>query len=290
MTTFLQVVVSGLAVGCIYALVALGFSMVYRALRVINFAQGQVFMVGSYIGLIAFSYVRAAIVLVFAVVLTAAGVIGLLTEHFAFRPLHRAEHYSFVIASIGVGIILENVVRIFFPDPRPFPPVFGERTFDVGGVLINDQHIWIAVSAVTIIVLLQLFFMRTRLGKAMRAVSEDQETASLLGVNVQRSIYLTFALSAAIGAVGGVLIGPLFLVSSDMGNMVGLKAFSAAVLGGIMSVPGTIVGGLVLGVLENLGAMYVSSDYKDAIAFVVLIAMLMVRPSGLLGRPAITKA
>jgi branched-chain amino acid transport system permease protein len=284
MEDLIQTIIFGLSVGGIYGLVALGFTIVYRSLYVINFAQGDVFMVGSFLGYLGFSLASRYPVTVFFGVLGGASVIAVITTFLIYKKIHRADHLTFAIASIGVGIVYENIVRMITPDAKRYPNVFGDKVLSVGGIFISDQYLWILGITLALIFLLQLFFYKTKFGKAMRAVSENRDMASLLGINVTQTVYATFVISGMVGAVAGILIGPLYFFSFDMGFMTGLKAFSAAILGGMMSVPGTLVGGFILGVTENLGAVYISSDYKDAIAFGLLIFMLMVRPKGLFGK------
>ena len=284
MENLIQTIVVGLSVGGIYGLVALGFTIVYRSLYVINFAQGHVFMVGSFMGYIGFSLTSAYPVSIFFIVLVAAAMIAVITAFLVYKKIHRADHLTFAIASIGVGMIMENMVRMVSPDAKKYPDVFGEKVFTIGNIYISKQYMWILGITLALITLLQLFFYKTKFGKAMRAVSENRDMASLLGINVTHTVYATFVISSVVGAVAGILIGPIYFFSFDMGFMTGLKAFSAAILGGIMSVPGTLIGGFILGVAENLGGVYVSSDYKDAIAFALLIFMLMVKPTGLFGK------
>jgi len=284
MENLIQTIIVGLSVGAIYGLVALGFTIVYRSLYVINFAQGDVFMVGSFMGYVGFSLTSLYPVPIFFSVLVAAGVIAIITTFLIYKKIHRADHLTFAIASIGVGIAMQNIVRMITPDARKYPDVFGEKVLSIGDIYISQQYIWILGITLALILLLQLFFYRTKFGKAMRAVSENRDMASLLGINVRQTVYATFVISSVVGAVGGILIGPIYFVSFDMGFMTGLKAFSAAILGGIMSVPGTLIGGFILGITENLGGVYVSSDYKDGIAFALLIFMLMVKPTGLFGK------
>lgn len=284
MDNLIQTIVVGLSVGGIYGLVALGFTIVYRSLYVINFAQGHVFMVGSFMGYIGFSLTSRYPVSVFFIVLVAAAMIAVITAFLVYKKIHRADHLTFAIASIGVGMIMENMVRMVSPDAKKYPDVFGEKVFTIGNIYISKQYMWILGITLALITLLQLFFYKTKFGKAMRAVSENRDMASLLGINVTHTVYATFVISSVVGAVAGILIGPIYFFSFDMGFMTGLKAFSAAILGGIMSVPGTLIGGFILGVAENLGGVYVSSDYKDAIAFALLIFMLMVKPTGLFGK------
>jgi branched-chain amino acid transport system permease protein len=284
MENLIQTIVVGLSVGGIYGLVALGFTIVYRSLYVINFAQGHVFMVGSFMGYIGFSLTSRYPVSIFFIVLVAAAMIAVITAFLVYKKIHRADHLTFAIASIGVGMIMENMVRMVSPDAKKYPDVFGEKVFTIGNIYISKQYMWILGITLALITLLQLFFYKTKFGKAMRAVSENRDMASLLGINVTHTVYATFVISSVVGAVAGILIGPIYFFSFDMGFMTGLKAFSAAILGGIMSVPGTLIGGFILGVAENLGGVYVSSDYKDAIAFALLIFMLMVKPTGLFGK------
>jgi branched-chain amino acid transport system permease protein len=284
MENLIQIIIVGLSVGGIYGLVALGFTIVYRSLYVINFAQGDIFMVGSFLGYLGFSFMTRYPVPIFFIVLGAAAVLGIITTFLIYRKIHRADHLTFAIASIGVGIFFQNMVRMICPDPQKYPDVFGEKVVSFGNIYISKQYSWILGITLALILLLQLFFYKTKFGKAMRAVSENRDMASLLGINVQQTVYATFVLSSVVGAVGGILIGPLYFFSFDMGVMTGLKAFSAAILGGIMSVPGTLIGGFILGIAENLGAVYISSDYKDAFAFCLLIFMLMVKPTGIFGK------
>jgi branched-chain amino acid transport system permease protein len=242
------------------------------------------FMVGSFLGYVGFSLASHVPVTMFFLALAAAGLIAILTVYLVYRKIHRADHLTFAIASIGVGIIMQNIVRMISPDAKKYPDVFGDAMLNIKGIYISVQYLWVLGITIALIILLQLFFYRTKFGKAMRAVSENRDMASLLGINVPQTVYATFVISSTVGAVAGILIGPIYFFSFDMGFMTGLKAFSAAILGGIMSVPGTLVGGFILGVTENLGGVYVTSDYKDAIAFGLLIFMLMVRPTGLFGK------
>ena len=189
-----------------------------------------------------------------------------------------------MVGAIGLGVAMENGFRIVYPEPLAFPKLFGVGVYHLHGVLLQRSYVWIIAITLLLVAALHVLFTYTRIGRGLRAVAADAEVAGTMGVSVPRAIALTFGLSTAVAAVAGVLIGPLYFVSPDMGDLVGLKAFSAAVLGGITSVLGTIVGGLLLGVVEALGAFYVSSEYKDLVAFAILLAMLVLRPQGLLGR------
>jgi branched-chain amino acid transport system permease protein len=280
---FSQLVISGFATGCIYAVVGLGFTLVYRTLRMVNFAQGQVFMAGAFLGLTIAQNVPMPTPLLLVAVGASAFVMGVVLERFVFRRLYH-NHEVFIVGSIGLGIMLMNGIRVLFPEPVPFPKVFGTQVIQIGTARVQETSLWVVACTIALVVLLHLLFTYTRTGRALRAVAADAETAGAVGVNVSRSIGLTFGLSFAVAAIAGVLIGPLYFVSFDMGDMVGLKAFSAAVFGGINSIPGTILGGVVIGILENLAGGYISSAYKDLVAFVILLVMLVWRPSGLLGR------
>lgn len=280
---FAQIVIGGFATGCIYAVVGLGFTLVYRTLRMVNFAQGHVFMAGTFLGLVIAERVQLPALLLLPTVGAVAFALGMVLERVVFRRLYH-NHEVFIVGSIGLGIVLMNGVRVFFPEPVPFPKVFGSEVIALGSARFQESYLWVVGCTIALVVLLHLMFAHTRTGRALRAVAADAEIAGAVGVNVRRAIGLTFGLSFAVAAMAGVLIGPLYFVSFDMGEMVGLKAFSAAVFGGINSIPGTILGGVVIGVLENLAGGYVSSAYKDLVAFVILLVMLVWRPTGLLGR------
>lgn len=277
-----QILVGGIASGCIYAIVGLGFTLVYRTLKMVNFAQGHVFMAGTFLGLaIANKFSLPAVPLLLAVMIVAF-LVGVVLERLIFRKLYH-NHDVFIVGSIGLGIALMNTVRLFFPEPIPFPKVFGERIVKLGDAQFQEAYLWVIGCTIILVTLLHLFFAYTRNGRALRAVAADAEIAGTVGVNVSMAIAQTFGLSFAVAAAAGVLIGPLYFVSFDMGDMVGLKAFSAAVFGGINSIPGTIVGGIAIGLLENIAGTYISSSYKDLVAFVILLVMLVWRPNGLLG-------
>lgn len=278
-----QILIGGVATGCIYAVVGLGFTLVYRTLKMVNFAQGHVFMAGTFLGLMIAQRVSLPALPLLLLVGGVAFLIGMVLERVVFRRLYH-NHEVFVVGSIGLGIVLMNGTRIFFPEPVPFPKVFGSEIIEIGTARFQEAYLWVVGCTVVLVALLHSLFSYTRTGRALRAVASDAEIAGAVGVNVRRAIGQTFGLSFAVAAIAGVLIGPLYFVSFDMGEMVGLKAFSAAVFGGINSIPGTILGGIVIGVLENVAGLYISSAYKDLVAFVILLVMLIWRPTGLLGR------
>lgn len=279
-----QILIGGLGTGCIYALVGLGFTLVYRTMAMVNFAQGQVFMAGTFLGLYFAQNLGVPAIPLLLVVAICSFAVGVLLERFVFRRLYHS-HEVFVVGAIGLGVMIENGVRGLFPEPLPFPKIFGAGVYRfIPGVLFQKTYLWILIVTVVLVGCLHLLFSHSRPGRALRAVAADAEIAGTVGVSVPRAIGLTFGLSFAVAAVAGVLIGPLYFVSPDMGDMVGLKAFSAAVLGGITSVFGTILGGVMLGLIEALAAFYLSTDYKDLFAFAILMVMLVLRPQGLLGR------
>jgi branched-chain amino acid transport system permease protein len=278
-----QILIGGITTGCIYAIVGLGFTLVYRSMRMVNFAQGQVFMAGTFLGLVIANRFELPAVPLIIIVGAVAFVIGLVVEKLVFRRLYH-NHEVFVVGSIGLGIVLTNAIRIMFPEPLPFPKVFGTGIVTVGGAFFQGAYLWVIGLTVVLVAGLHALFSWTKTGRALRAVASDIEMASAVGVDVRKGIAQTFGLSFAVAAIAGVLIGPLYFVSFDMGDMIGLKAFSAAVFGGINSIPGTILGGVIIGLLENLAGGYVSSSYKDLVAFIILLLTLVARPNGLLGR------
>jgi branched-chain amino acid transport system permease protein len=278
-----QILIGGITTGCIYAIVGLGFTLVYRSMRMVNFAQGQVFMAGTFLGLVIANRFELPAVPLIIIVGAVAFVIGLVVEKLVFRRLYH-NHEVFVVGSIGLGIVLTNAIRIMFPEPVPFPKVFGTGIETVGGAFFQGAYLWVIGLTVVLVAGLHALFSWTKTGRALRAVASDIEMASAVGVDVRRGIAQTFGLSFAVAAIAGVLIGPLYFVSFDMGDMIGLKAFSAAVFGGINSIPGTILGGVIIGLLENLAGGYISSSYKDLVAFIILLLTLVARPNGLLGR------
>jgi len=286
---FFQLIVQGIATGAVYALVGLGFTLVFRSLNQVIFSQGHVFMAGCFLGYLIVNRFHLGPIAAISIVAAAGLLFGMILDRLVFRKLYYAEHLPFVIACIGLGIMLQNGIRIFYPEPVKFEPIFGTRVFNVFGARITEPYFWVVGVAAILVAVLHLFFTFARSGLAMRAVAADRVVASTMGINVKFYIMLTFTISVAVAAIGGLLVGPLYFASFDMGNMVGVKAFAAAILGGINSVPGTILGGILLGVLENLAAGYISTDFKDAVALVLLIVMLLLRPHGLLGTERPTK-
>jgi branched-chain amino acid transport system permease protein len=296
LSIFLQQLLNGLSLGSIYALIALGYTMVYGVLKLINFAHSDVFMVGAFVGLYIaagfgasgadaapLSALQALVVLVGAMVTCAA--LGMSIERFAYRPVRKAPKLTPLITAIGVSLFLENAGQLVFgAEPERFPQILREVSYHVGGVVITNIKITIFVVAMVLMVGLQWFVGRTWTGKAMRALSLNLDAARLMGIQTDRVIAITFAVGSALAAAGGILFGlDQATVTPLMGVLNGLKAFVAAVLGGIGNIPGAVLGGLAIGVSEQLVAGYISTDYRDAITFGILIVMLLVRPQGLLG-------
>jgi len=283
---FAQQLINGLVTGSTYALIALGYTMVYGVLQLINFAHGEIYMVGAFTGLLLVTVAKLPFPLALLLAMGGTAVLGVTIEFIAYRPLRRSSRLSVLISAIGMSIFVQNVALwIWGPSTRSFLPPFPVTTFTIAGLRTNTLDLLTLLVAVLMMVGLHLLVTRTKLGKAMRAVAQDRETAALMGINVNRTIAFTFAIGSSLAAAAGVMVGMLFnAVTPSMGVMPGLKGFVAAVLGGIGHIPGAMVGGLVLGMAEVLGVALLSSQWRDAVAFAILILVLLYRPSGLLGR------
>jgi branched-chain amino acid transport system permease protein len=284
MAELLQFLFSSLTVGATYALVALGFTIIYNASGVINFAQGEFVMVG---GMASSFLIAAGVPLPAAVAIAVvAGVaIGLALEKFAIEPARQAPVVSLIIITIGASIAIRGVAQLLFGKQfHAVPPFTGSAPIHVGGATLLPQSLWVLGASVALVLALRGFFGGTKIGKAMLATADNRRSAQLVGINVRFVLLLSFGLSALLGAAAGALISPITQTSYDVGIMVGLKGFAAAMLGGLGNGLGAVVGGLLLGLVESLGAGYVSSEYKDVIAFVVLLVLLVLKPSGLMGR------
>ena len=298
MENFLQQVINGVSLGSIYALVALGYTMVYGVLRLINFAHGDVYMLGAFIGYYVSRLVKGSMpgwfletTVVLLLSMAACAAVGMLMERFAYRPVRRAPRLTMLIIAIGLSLLLENGSQLVFgAEPKFFPQLIPEKMFDLGGLSLSNQQVIVLITALLLMVLLNLFIYRTRTGKAMRAVSFNLDAAKLMGIDTDRIIALTFALGSALAAAGGILVS-INIPGIDplMGVMTGLKAFVAAVLGGIGNIFGAVLGGLILGLAEVMVSGSGSSTYRDAIAFVILIAILLFKPGGILGKGQVEK-
>jgi len=280
----LQQLINGLTTGSAYALIALGYTMIYGLLGVINFAQGEIYMCGAFVTVLLLATGQVPFLLAVAAGLLAAAVLGVVLERLAFRPLRGAHPLVPLISAIGASIFLQSLALLLFgPNNRPFPVAFDFTPVNVLGLPLNTLELAILVAALGFMGLLVLFVRYTRYGKAIVACAQDRDTARLMGINVDRMVALTFLIGSALSGAGGILMAIYYNATYPrMGLLPGLKAFSAAILGGVGNIPGAILGGLLLGVAESLGAGYVSSGYKDAIAFIILILVLLVRPQGIL--------
>lgn len=297
---FLQQIVNGLTIGMIYALIALGYTIVYGIAQLINFAHGEVFMVGAYLGLLAcalFGGMFSAgghlfyIPVVFIFAMTGTGLLGLVIERFAYRPLRNAPRLAPLITAIGVSFLLQNIVMLIAgPTDKSFPPVFRIEKYSAGNVAFTNLQILIAVVSLSLMAGLHFFVKHTRVGKAMRALADDRQAASLIGIPTDKVISAAFVIGSALAGAGGVMFGMYYsTINFHDGYLAGLKAFTAAVLGGIGNIPGAMAGGVLLGILEGLGAGYISSEWKNVFAFCILIVILLFRPSGLLGSRVVKK-
>jgi branched-chain amino acid transport system permease protein len=282
---FLQFLIAGLTIGAIYALIGLGFSLIYNACDVINFAQGEFLMIG---GLTTAVLTASGMPLPLAAVIAIAGAAaaGLLVERLAVETARNASVITLIIITIGASILLRGIAQVIFgKNFHSLPSFSGDAPIRIGGAAIAPQALWVMGVSVVLLVALHWFFTRTLTGKALIATSHNRLAADLVGIDTKRILRLSFVVSAVLGAIAGLLIAPISLAKFDAGVLLGLKGFSAAILGGLSSVMGAVAGGLILGLIEALCAGYVSSAYKDAIAFVILLLVLFVRPQGLFGRP-----
>jgi branched-chain amino acid transport system permease protein len=292
MDTLLQQLINGLSLGSIYALIALGYTMVYGVLRLINFAHGDVYMLGAFAGYFLANALQLdanpSIVGAIAVTMGAmaiCAIIGILIERLAYRPVRHHSRLTALITAIGVSLLLEYGGQVVFgASPRFFPQMIRSETYTLGGAQITNQSLLIIVVSLVVMFGLEFIVHRTRMGKAMRATSFNLSVAKLMGINTDRVIAFTFALGSALAAVGGVLVAlAIPRIDPLMGLMTGLKAFVAAVLGGIGNIPGAMVGGMLIGLMETSISATAYSTYRDAVAFAVLILILLVRPAGIMG-------
>lgn len=299
-----QQLVNGLTLGGMYALLALGYTLVYGILLMINFAHAEMFMFGAYVGLFTlqglsriefFTSSGPALLLLylltFLVAMVATGILGMVIERFAYRPLRHAPRLAPLISAIGVSLFLQNAALLWISSRSiPFPVLFEVQVFRIGGANISSMQILIIVTTVTLMLVLDTFISRTRLGKAMRATSQDRDAAGLMGIDINRVIALTFFIGPALGGAAGIFSGMYYgNIKYNMGFIPGIKSFTAAVIGGIGNVRGAMLGGFLLGLLESLAAAYISTGYKDVIAFGILIVVLIFKPGGLLGESVAEK-
>ncbi|MEG2927972.1 MAG: branched-chain amino acid ABC transporter permease [Oscillospiraceae bacterium] len=283
---FISNLISGLSLGSIYALIALGYTMVYGIAKMLNFAHGDLIMVGAFSAIVFISSFGLPVWISVVLSVVCCVVFGVLIEKIAYKPLRKAPPLSVLITAIGVSYFLQSLALIIFgSNQRSFPNIITAKAMQIGKLTIKGESIVTLIATFVIMMGLTLFINKTKMGKAMRAVSEDKEAAELMGISVNKTITTTFAIGSALAAVAGVFFGSTYgFVGPYSGSMPGIKAFVAAVFGGIGSIPGAMVGGLLLGVIENLSKAYISTELSDAIVFAVLIVVLLVKPTGLLGK------
>ena len=288
MSSFLSYLISGISLGSVYALIALGYTMVYGIAKMLNFAHGDVIMVGAFIAYIAANTLGLPPMVCILVSMAVCTLLGITIERIAYKPLRGATSLSVLITAIGVSYFLQNAALLIFgADPKTFTNLidFPSITLMNGEVTVSGVTIVTIAVCIIIMIALQLFINKTKTGQAMLAVSADKGAATLMGINVDKTIAITFAIGSGLAAIAGVLLCSAYpTLSSTTGAMPGIKAFTAAVFGGVGSIPGAFIGGLVLGIIENLSKAYISSQLADAIVFAVLIIVLLVKPTGLLGK------
>ena len=288
MTLFLSYLINGISLGSVYAIIALGYTMVYGIAKMLNFAHGDVIMIGAYISFCATQYMGMPAIVSVVMAMAVCTALGIVIERLAYKPLRQAASLAVLITAIGVSYFLQNIALLIWgSNPKNFTSVFsiGSISLFSGKLLISSETILTVLANIVIMIVLTLFTGKTKIGKAMRAVSEDKGAAELMGINVNATISMTFAIGSALAAIAGVLLCSAYpTLQPTTGSMPGIKAFTAAVFGGIGSIPGAMIGGLLLGVIEILGKAYVSTELGDAFVFAVLIVVLLVKPTGLLGK------
>ncbi len=298
---FLQQLINGLTLGSVYALIALGYSMVYGILELINFAHGEIYMLGAYLGIIFLGFFTTAgltayslplaLILTFILSVIFCSSYGFTIEKIAYKPLRNAPRLSPLISAIGVSIFLQNYVMLTQgATDKVFPNLFGTAGFQFSSVRMTYLQLFIILTSVILMIGLRLFINKTKMGKAMRAVAQDKTMASLVGINIDTIISVTFIIGSGLAAIAGLMVAMYYgLVNYSIGYVAGMKAFTAAVLGGIGSIRGAMFGGILLGLIESLGGSYISGEYKDAYAFIILIIILLVKPGGLFRKAELEK-
>ena len=285
---FLDHLINGLSLGSIYAIIALGYTMVYGIAKMLNFAHGDVIMVGAYVAFCGLQYWGVPPVFAILLAMLICTILGITIEGLAYRPLRQATSLAVLITAIGMSYLLQNIaLMIWGANPKSFPTTFiNGSSLHIGKLSISSATLITILVSIVIMTVLTLFTSRTKLGKAMRCVSEDRGAAELMGINVNRTISLTFAIGSALAAIAGILLCSSYpILQPTTGSMPGIKAFTAAVFGGIGSIPGAMLGGILLGIIEIFGKAYISTELGDAIVFAVLIIVLLFKPAGLLGKP-----
>jgi len=285
-----QYLITGITVGSIYAMVAVGFNIIYNVTEIINFAQGEFVMLGGLIMVFFRVVMGLPLIMAFPATVIVVTLVGILLDRLAIRPIRQPSVLTLIIATIAASILIKgSAMFIWGKDPYDLPAFSGRNPITIFGAVIQPQYLWVIGFLIVIVIILSVFFNRTIIGKAMSACADNPNAASLVGINVKQMILLSFALSAAIGAVAGITMTPISLMEYDRGAMLAVKGFGAAILGGLGSFPGAILGGLIMGSIESFGAGLISSGYKDAFALIVLLIVLFFKPSGILGSIEISK-
>lgn len=283
---FLSTLISGIGLGSVYAIIALGYSMVYGIAKMLNFAHGDVIMVGGYVAYFALTSYGLPLPIAIVLSIVVCTVLGVVIERLAYKPLRQASNLAVLITAIGVSYFLQNAAQLLWgSDTKIFPTVISSSAISLGGVSVSYLTLITISVCVLIMIFLSLFVNKTKTGMAMRACSEDKGAASLMGINVNQIISITFAIGSGLAAIAAILLCATYpSVYPTLGSMPGIRAFTAAVLGGIGSIPGAFVGGILLGIIEILAKTYISTQLSDAIVFAVLIVVLLIKPTGLLGK------
>lgn len=281
----IQQLIGGLAIGSMYALVSLGIALIWAAMRVVNWAQGEFVMLGAYVGLTVYVYWKLPFIVALITSALIIFALAAIVEIFAISPVRKYGHLSLLMVTIGVAILLKQLaIVIWSPIGEVFPSVFGDTPIVIGNIYIVPEKIVVFIIGLGLMFILYLFLSRTKVGKGMRAVSQSRDIAAIMGVNVIKIEILTFGLAGALGAVGGILLAPFMYVEPALGANVGIKAFVGAVIGGFGNLPGAAIGGLLIGIIESISAAFLPSGYKEAIVFLILIIILLVKPSGLFSK------
>ena len=296
MDFIIDLIIIGISVGMVYALVAIGISLIYSGLDIVHFAHGEIYMIGAFIGLTLYKTIGLPFVVAFAIAVVLTGLVGVVIERLFYRRLtsggggYTVAGMGMVIAGFGMSIVLQNVAFVVWgPKPLPFNVAFG-MPVEIGSLALPMSYVWIIITALVLMVVLNFVLKRTMVGLAIRAVAYNKDIAYLSGVNVPLMISMIFGIACALGGAAGILIAPINYVQVQMGIGILIKAFAAAVVGGFGSLPGAVLGGVLVGVVESLGAAFISGTYKDVYAFVLLIVVMMIKPSGILGVPTKIKA
>lgn len=291
MDNLIQQFIYGISLGSTYALIALAITLVYRAMDLINFATGEILMVGAFLGYLFYADLKLPFIVSFILSVIIAFIFGSLLERIFLRKLENNPNpLSLLLMTIALFIIIRNGVQLIFGSSAyRFPPIFEKSAVTIGGISINTQYIAVIITSILIMFFLYILFSKTQIGLSLRAVAQDKTTARMMGINVSKMNNITFGLCAVLGAIAGIMYAPLVVVSFDMGQIIMLKGFIGAMLGGLGIVPGAVLGGLLLGIIEQFGTTYVSSAYKDLIAFSILLLIILVKPNGILGKKEIKK-